>query len=82
MAGMKGISRAGLGFNDFAALDTSGADANALADTLHLGVNRTQVHVPAPLADIVGVADIVSKLRPFAAYITCLCHNYSRWIQD
>ena len=41
----------------------------------HLGVNRAQIDVPAPLAHIVGVADGVSELRPLAANITNSCHN-------
>jgi hypothetical protein len=35
---------------------------------------RPQVHVPAPAAYVVGVADFVTKLRPFAADIAYLCH--------
>jgi hypothetical protein len=41
----------------------------------HLGVNRTQIDVPAPFADVVGVTDGVSELRPLAADITNSCHN-------
>ena len=41
----------------------------------YLGVNRTQVDVPAPLAHIVGVTDGVTELRPFAANFTYSCHN-------
>ena len=41
----------------------------------YLGVNRTQIDVPAPLAHVVRVADCVPKLRPFAANITYSCHN-------
>jgi hypothetical protein len=43
-------------------------------------VDRAQVNVPAPLGNVVGVADVVPELRPFAADITNLCHDYSRWM--
>ena len=41
----------------------------------HLGMNRAQINVPAPLAHIVGVADSISELRTLAANITNSCHN-------
>ena len=48
-----------------------------------LGVYRTQVDVPAPLGDIVRVADAVSRLRLLAADIALLCHGrYSQRIQS
>src|SRR6185437_7453670 len=40
-----------------------------------LNARRLQIHFPAPLGDIVGVADAVAKLRPFAAKITDACHS-------
>jgi len=64
-----------LGFDDFAATQTRGADAYVLGCGSHLGVNRAQIDVPAPLAHIVGVTDGVSKLRPLAADIANSCHN-------
>jgi hypothetical protein len=65
---------AGLGFDDFAAAQAGGADSDALGRSAYLGVHRAQIHVPAPLGDVMGVADIVSELRPFAAEFTYLCH--------
>ena len=38
------------------------------------GANRAQVYVPTPLGHVMGVADIVSKLRPFAADFAYACH--------
>jgi hypothetical protein len=46
-----------------------------LGGSADLGVNWAQIDVPAPLAHVVGVADGVSELRPFAADITNSCHN-------
>jgi len=61
--------------NDFAATQTGSADAHVLVGGAHLGVNRAQIDVPAPLTHIVGVADGISELRPLAADITNSCHN-------
>ena len=63
-----------LGFHDFTATQAGRADADPLSLAFHLGVHRTQVDVPAPLGDVVGVADAVSRLRLLAADITLLCH--------
>jgi hypothetical protein len=71
----------GLGFNDFAAAQAGRADADALPLTADFRVHRTQVDVPAPLGDIVRVADAVSRLRLLAADITLLCHDDSQKIQ-
>jgi hypothetical protein len=38
-------------------------------------VDRAQVDVPAPFADVVSVADIVSELRTLAADITDMRHG-------
>lgn len=61
-------------FNDLAGLKAGGADANALIGAIHAGAHGTQVHVPAAAAHIVSVADLVSKLRAFAADVANLCH--------
>jgi len=66
-----------LRLNDFTAAQAGGADADALARALHFGVYGPQIDVPAPLSHVVGVADVVPKLRPFAAYFANLCHDCS-----
>src|SRR5207245_10834184 len=68
--------------DDVAAAQAGGAYAQTLGGALHLGTDRTQVDVPAPLAHVVGVADGVTELRPFAADITNLCHECSRESQN
>ena len=60
--------------DDLAGLEARGADANALVGAVHAGAHRPEVDVPAATADVVGVTDFVSKLRPFAADIANLCH--------
>jgi hypothetical protein len=66
-----------LRLDDFAAAEAGSADADALSLAADLGVHRTQVNVPAPLSDVVGVADAVARLRLLAADITLLCHDRS-----
>jgi len=44
-------------------------------------MHRAQVYVPAPLGDVVGVADTVSGLRLLATDVALLCHDDSRKIQ-
>ena len=63
-----------LRLNDFTAAQAGRADADPLSLTIHLCVHRTQVDIPAPLGDVVGVTDVVSRLRLLAADFTLLCH--------
>jgi len=64
-----------LRFDHFAAAQAGGADANPFGSGAHLGVDRSQIYVPAPLGDVMGVADVVSELRPLAADLTYVCHG-------
>src|SRR6185312_6375983 len=57
------------------ALQARSADAHPPMRTLHDCAHRPQIHVPAPFGDVMGVADIVSKLRPFAAHFAYACHD-------
>ena len=65
----------GLAFDYFAGLDAAGADANALASAVDLGLDGLEVHVPAAAGGVVGVRDVVAELRAFAAKITFVCHD-------
>ena len=69
-------------FGDFAGLQAGGADAHALVGAIHPRSHRTQIHIPAAAAHVVGVADLVSELRAFAADITNLCHFSDSQISD
>jgi hypothetical protein len=51
------------GLLNFSALDARRADANALGCALDHRVYGLQIQIPAPLGDIVGVADTVSEPR-------------------
>ena len=64
-----------LAFDDFTGLDAAGADAHALAAAIDLCLDGLKVYVPATPGGVVGVRDIVAKLRAFAAKITFLCHD-------
>jgi hypothetical protein len=66
-----------LGLLNFPASQARRAHADPLAAALNLGVDRAQIDVPAPLGHVVGVADVISKLRPLAADFTYLCHECS-----
>ena len=67
------------GFLHLPAAQAGSADADAFGGAFHLRMNRTKIHVPPPLGHVVGVADVVSKLRPLAADFAYLCHDYSGW---
>ena len=69
------LKSVGLAFDDFAGLDASGADANALAGSGNLGSHRSQVDVPTATRGVVGVRYVVSELRALAAEITFGCHG-------
>jgi len=64
-----------LSLNNFAAAQAGCADTNALGGAVHSGPDGAQIHVPAPLTHVVGVTDVVSKLRPLAADLAYLCHE-------
>ena len=64
-----------LALDDFAGLDAAGADADALASAVDLGLDGLEVHVPAAAGGVVGVRDVVAELRAFAAKITFVCHD-------
>ena len=75
---LRKIARLG-SLDDLARLQAGGADADALVSATYAGADGAQVNVPATAADIVRVADLVSKLRAFAADVANLCHlNDSR----
>jgi hypothetical protein len=62
-------------FLHLAGTDTGRADSDFLAAAVDQGANGLEVEVPAPLGDIMRVADPVAELRPAAANFTKLCHK-------
>ena len=70
----------GLRLYDFAAAQAGRAHADALRPAFYFGADRSQIDVPAPLGHVVGVADVVSELRPLAADRANLCHDCSEEI--
>ena len=65
----------GLRLNDFAAAQAGSADTDALGSAFYAGMDRPQIYIPAPLGHVMGVTDVVSKLRPLAAEFAYLCHG-------
>jgi len=57
-----------------AGADARCANAKMLVGASYDGANPLEVRVPAAAASIVGVANHVAVLRPFAAEITLQCH--------
>lgn len=62
------------GFDYFARFQAAGADSNALGATAYDGPDGLKIGVETTTGAVVGVADSIAELRPFAAYITTLCH--------
>jgi hypothetical protein len=63
-----------LRLGDFAALDAVGADADTLGCAIDQGVNGLEIRAPAAPGYVVGVRDVIAKLRTFAANVAYLCH--------
>jgi hypothetical protein len=62
------------GLLNFPALQAGGADPDALGRALHHRVNLLQIQVPAPLRQVVGMADLVAEPGTAAANIAHLRH--------
>ncbi len=69
------IKRRRLSLGDLAALDAVGADANALRCAIDQRVNGLQIRAPSPTSYVVGVGNVIAKLRAFAANVAYLCHD-------
>jgi len=62
-------------FYHVAGAEAAGADPDVLDGALLYSPDPAQIGLPAPLGMIVGVADIVTHLGPFAANITYVGHD-------
>ena len=82
IGGSQTLSRQRLRLLHLPTLQTAGAHLHASMRSLNDRPDRTQIHVPAPLGDVMSVADVISKLRPLAAYLANLCHDCSGWDQN
>lgn len=63
-------------FDNFAGLEAASANANALRTAADESADALKVWIEAAVGAIVGVADPVTELRPFAADLTLLGHCY------
>jgi hypothetical protein len=59
---------------DFAAAYAGSAGAQALAGASDHCTDTLQIYIPPALGHVVGVADLIPKLRLLAANFTYLCH--------
>ena len=66
------------GFLNLAVADAGCARANALTRAADNRPHRLQVYIPAPIRNIVGMANLMPELRPFAANIANSCH----WVKN
>ena len=62
-------------FLDFTVPNARRADPQPLAGAFDQGSHRLQIDIPAPLGDIVSVADAVAELRPATTNFANLCHK-------
>jgi len=62
-------------FLNLAVTNAGRADAHSLTSTLHNGVNRLQIQVPATLRYVVGMADPMPELRSATTDFTNSCHK-------
>ena len=60
---------------DFAVANARRAGTNALRSAIENRSYALEIHVPAAVSHIVGVANLMSKLRALAANITNSCHK-------
>ena len=63
------------GFLDFARANAGRAYAQTLGGAVDYRADRLQIQIPPALADVMGVADAVAKLRAAPAYIANSCHG-------
>jgi hypothetical protein len=68
------------GFYYLAGLQAAGANPNPLSPAFHQRTHRLEIGIEAAPGAIVGVADAIAELRPFAAYITALGH-FERYLR-
>jgi len=64
------------GLLDFVVANAGGAHANPLGGARNYGPHLLQIDIPAPVGNIVGVADLMPEHRPAAAHITYFCHEF------
>jgi hypothetical protein len=62
------------GLLNFAVANAGRAGADALIRAGDNSAHSLKIHIPAPIGNVVGMADLMPELRPFAAYIANSCH--------
>ena len=64
------------GFDDFTGFKAARADADSLGAASDHGADGLEIGVKAAVGAVVGVADFMAELRPFATYLTAFRHCY------
>src|SRR5207248_1062008 len=64
-----------LRLRNLTALQAISADAHPLGCAVHTRAHRPQINVPAAIAHVVRMRNVVAELRLLAANITNLCHG-------
>jgi hypothetical protein len=62
---------------NFAVTNTRRTDADTAAGAIDQCTNRLQIHIPAALRNVMGVADPIAELRALSTNIANLCHTKS-----
>jgi len=68
-------------FHHVAGAEAAGADPDILNRTLTQGPDPAQVGLPTALGVVVGVADIIAHLGPFAANLADVGHDAYSFLQ-
>ena len=69
------VTKGSESFPDLATSETTGADADAPGRSVDHGADTLKVGVEGSLGLIIGVTDVVARLRSFRADVTCKCHG-------
>jgi hypothetical protein len=62
--------------DDFSRLQTPGADGDAANRSVDVGTYFLNIGEPPPFAYPVGVADLIARMRFFAANFASSCHRW------
>lgn len=64
------------GFDDLTGFKAARADADSLSATFDDGAYALKIGIKAAVCAVVGVADFMTELRPFATYLAAFSHCY------
>ena len=62
---------------NFPAPNARSANAKSFARAFDDCMNRLKIHIPAPVADVMGMTNSMPELGSAAAHFTNFCHKYT-----